>query len=375
MVDRFQGAALPTTRHANERVARRIRLSIFVRLILVALTVLSVTFSADAAEVEVCAPDSAPEVIQEALVRVRAELRAAGFSVEPSTCGQVAVDVGRIEFTPRESNVEIRATSIVSGGTMIQHADLRQPAMSAEVIAVRAVEALRAVLLQSLRSGELKEAGISKSLRDFTQFGLEPDASSATTPHTDPSPPPPSDPLPRTVPQTEGKRLKALLSFGPAVTVYPGAPAWTLGLETRGIVHYQGASLGVVGHVSLLPGRFSLGDGLVKAQSWSILLRPGVSLPCGPKWECHLGVLAGIYQVLFSTDAASTGSSDTRHQSWTVQGDAMVGRFFGLGLGAMLQVRAGTLINAPHLVSSRSDETINWGRPLIATSFVLAYRL
>lgn len=353
------------------------KLRAFFRFVLAALVVLLVVPLTHAAEVEVCAPDSAPGIIQEALVRVRAELQAAGFSVEPAACGQVPVDLGRIEFIPRELNVEIRATSLVSAGTMIQHADLRHPAMSAEVMAVRAVEALRAVLLQSLRSGELKEAAMSQSLRAFIQFGLEPEPSSepdVLTPETSAPRRPITEPSPRKSTKGEGGRLRALLSLGPSVNVYPNAPAWTLGTEARGIVHFHGASLGVVGHVDFFPARFSLGDGAARGQSWSILLRPGVSLPCGPNWECHLGVLTGIYQVLFSTDD-NASAANTRHQSWTVQGDAMIGRFFGLGLGAMLQLRAGTLINAPFLVSSQDDETIVWGRPLIATSFVLAYRL
>lgn len=157
---------------------------------------------ANAADVEVCAQEPTNDTVSEALVRVRAELTAAGFTVEKSPCGEVPVDLGRIEFVLQEARLEITASSLASNSTMIQVANLTNKAITPEVVAVRAVDSLRAVLLQSLRSGELKLDAVSLSVREFTQFkspeekvapppqGLKADASRRTESPTSPQPAP-----------------------------------------------------------------------------------------------------------------------------------------------------------------------------------------
>ena len=331
--------------------------------------------SAFAAEVEVCADDEPGQLVSEALVRVRAELEAAGFSVEPAACGLSQVELGRIAFQRRGETLEIRATAVISHGTMIQTADLSQPAMTAEVIAVRAVEAFRAVLLQSLRSGELKQEQISNSLREFTQFRTDEESPAIA----------PEKPVERREasqgtarrsqePRFAGK-LSALFSLGPQSEVQPGIPSFSLGVEARGLVHYQGLSLGVVGASDLYPAHFRLGGSSATGRSWSILLRPGVRLACPSSWECHLGALVGIYQVKVLVEEATAEHSAYQHQTWTVQGDALVGRFFEHGLGVVAQMRGGALLDSPAWTSTRDDQKVRWGRPLLSFSLALAYRL
>jgi len=328
----------------------------------------------------VCAQDVSSEVVREALVRVQAELQAAGFSADQTDCSEVAAEIGLIELTVENETVEIRATSVASHGTMTQVADLRQPTISAEVIAVRAVEALRAVLLQSLKSGEVDGEGISTPLREFTQFGQPAPPDPAPVPDLPPEVPaarPKPQAPPRSTPRPRRERLSALLSVGPAVEVVPGANAWMFGGEARGIIQYHGLSLGVVGYAGFVPARFKLGESRAEALSWSILFRPGVALPCGPLWECHLGVLVGLNQVAFNVPDAGQAAEDVRirHQSWCLQGDALFGRFFASGIGGTLGLRAGSLLNAPVLVSAQDGAEVTWGRPLFSASIALAYRM
>ncbi len=330
-----------------------------------------------AAEVDVCAETDADALVSEALVRVRAELRAAGFTVNPELCGEEDPELGRVSFASRGVVLEIRATSVASKGTMIQLADLSLANVTAEVVAVRAVEALRAVLIQSLRSGELEDDGISPSLRQFTQFGLvaeEPKSSPSnssgkgnTSPRESSSPSPAREKEPRGV--------TALFSLGPTLEIYPEGGGVILGGEARGIISFYGASLGVVGHAGLYPAKVRFGSNSAEATSWAILFRPGVRLPCPPVWECHLGVLAGVYQAKFVVGDSFSGESEVKHQSFSLQGDVMVGRFFSTGFGALVQLSAGTLLDAPILASGQENVELVWGRPYLATSLAIGYRL
>lgn len=335
---------------------------------------------AHAADVEVCAEMPTTELVDEALVRVRAELTAAGFSVEPAPCGEVPAEVGRIEFVLQAQRLEISASSLASNSTMIQVADLNHVAITPEVIAVRAVESLRAVLLQSLRSGELKAEAVSPSVREFAQF---------KTPEEKVPPPPPQPALkpesPRTAskPSSQARRTSAedaspalgvVLSVGPVVEWSASTPSWLAGAEARAIVKYHGASLGLVAHAVGGLSPLSLAPEEGRASAWSILLRPGVSLQCGPAWECQLGVLAGYYQVRLTVDDEVSPERTARHGTWLMQGDVIVGRFFPAGFGVLAQVRGGALLDAPVFSSSQSGTELVWGRPLFQGGISVAFR-
>ncbi len=344
------------------------------------LVVLVMPRAGQAADVEVCAQEPSNDTVSEALVRVRAELTAAGFSVEPAPCGQMPVDLGRIEFVLQDTRLEITASSLASNSTMIQVADLSNKAITPEVVAVRAVESLRAVLLQSLRSGELKPEAVSPSVREFTQFKspeekveqlpspvLKPDAPRRTEKPSSPTPPP------RSRKKAESP-LGLLMSVGPTVEWAASVPSVLAGGEARLIVDYHGASLGVVGQVVGGLGPIDFGQDEGRASAWALLARPGVRLGCGPHWECQVGVLAGYYQVTFAVENPTMERRAARHGTWLVQADVMVGRFFSSGIGILAQVRGGSLINAPVFSNSQDSIELTWGRPLLHAGLSVAYR-
>ncbi len=325
-----------------------------------------------AADVETCAPQEPGELLRESLVRVRAELRAAGFSVAPELCRNDNVELGGIEFSMTEAGLEIRSTSVASGGTMIQMVDLNQRVITAEVIAVRAVESLRAVLLQSLRSGEIEEERISPRLRKFTQFGIV--AERATRGEVRKSvaevPEVPSSTRRRSL-----SELRGLLSLGPSVEFFPQVKAFAIGAEARGMLVLRGASLGLIAQVEPFSARADLGHAEVSMTSWSVLFRPGVNVPCGPVWECHLGLAAGIHSSRFRMLVDRDNEAHVVHRTWTVQGDALLGHYWSSGWGGTIQLRGGALIDAPILRSSAEQAELRWGRPLLAGTLALSYRL
>jgi len=374
--------SLPSARHA--RAVRPVTFRVTDRVLrwslaIVALVFLLVPDIGYAADVEVCAQEPTNDTVNEALVRVRAELTAAGFTVEPAPCGQVPVDLGRIEFVLQDTRLEITASSLASNSTMIQVADLSHKTITPEVVAVRAVESLRAVLLQSLRSGELKPDAVSPLVREFTQFkGPEEKVDVPPQPALKPDAPRKATPAASTPPKRERKReetqLGLLLSVGPTLEWAASVPSVLAGGEARIIVDYHGASLGVVGHVVGGLGPIEFGEDRARASAWSLLARPGVRLGCGPKWECQVGVVAGYYQVTFTVEDPTTQRRAAHHGTWLVQADVMVGRFFSSGIGVLAQVRGGSLIDAPVFRNSQQDLDITWGRPLLHAGISVAYR-
>src|SRR5690606_40882988 len=105
-------------------------------------------------------PERTDPLIDEALIRISGELAAVGLRVEIRPPGSVsdeelvpldAGDYGAIVLSQQRSRIDIRAYARGLETPVSQSAQRNHPGMDAEVVAVPAVEALRAAMIQYAR--------------------------------------------------------------------------------------------------------------------------------------------------------------------------------------------------------------------------------
>jgi hypothetical protein len=187
----------------------------------------------------------ADPVLDEVLVRARAELMASGLSVQiqPSTGAsgrnplkENAAYQGALAFQRQDDVVITFAWAPGISMSLAQPSDAEDDPPDAEVIAIRAVEALRAVMLQYASQAEADGVELSPSLRRFTRLAearapdRKPDATAL-------DPPAPAGPVEPAMRAWLGPLVSAALA-GPtswglrgAVTVGRGPLAAGLGIE------------------------------------------------------------------------------------------------------------------------------------------------
>ena len=171
----------------------------------------------------VTAPSDASPLLKESLVRAQGELSAVGLSAEleltpPNGApgGRIRAGVyGSLELEQRGQTLLIVARAPRAPQPLQERIDLAQAGVTAEVIAVRAVETLRAAMLQS---AEAERGAVPEAVRGFTRFAG----------------PAPAAPRPRPA-AVPARRASPPLVFwaGPALSLHAGAaPDW--GLELGG---------------------------------------------------------------------------------------------------------------------------------------------
>jgi hypothetical protein len=160
------------------------------------------------------APDGASALLKEALVRAQGELAAVGLRAEveiiddASRAPPLPSDVyGLLALEQRPGAIVIHAWAPRATRPIEARVELSAPGVTAEVIAVRAVETLRAAMLQFAQTAG---GDVPPAVRGFTRFTPEP----ATPAAKPPGPaPPPAD-----------ARLAPPLAFwaGPTVSLHAG---------------------------------------------------------------------------------------------------------------------------------------------------------
>lgn len=137
-------------------------------------------------------PRSGP-LLAEALIRIRGELGAVGLQVEvqaqrlPGEDGSArsdtsagaapflgASDYGAIVLTEQGGMIEIRAFAPGLETPVSQSASPHHPGVDAEVVAVRAVEALRAAMIQYARNLPPQQSDLPAEVSEFTRLGPSP---------------------------------------------------------------------------------------------------------------------------------------------------------------------------------------------------------
>ena len=170
---------------------------------------------AEAPCVVVMAPGDASPLLKESLVRAQGELSAVGLSADVELLASAQGNAqgrpglrsgvyGLLKLEQRGSTLWIHAWAPGATESIDARVNLAAPGVSSEVIAVRAVETLRAAMLQF---AEAEGGAVPEVVRGFTRFVAPPPAPTAT-------PSRPRAALPRSPP----------LAFwaGPALSLHPG---------------------------------------------------------------------------------------------------------------------------------------------------------
>jgi hypothetical protein len=154
------------------------------------------------ARVLVGSPQGASALLQEALVRAQGELAAVGLSAELSIVDAASSAAQRFPPLPRgvygllvleqqDSVIVIHAWAPRAARSIDARVDSSAPGITAEVVAVRAVETLRAAMLQFAQTAR---GDLPPAVRGFTRFEPKP-AQPPAPPAAPASPPSASPPL------------------------------------------------------------------------------------------------------------------------------------------------------------------------------------
>lgn len=329
-------------------------------------------------QIALIAPDAPSPLIAEATIRVAAELRSAGFLVvEHHASGWDAADsdvfVGTVELIQADTHrIQILTSARHNDGSLQQDADPADPLTTAEVIAVRAVESLRAVLLQAVRNRTLPQEDLTPAVQTFTGQD-DPPAPTSPPPRLAPIPPPKTVASPKRPTAPTPRQLSALLSVSPTF-VSLGDDAASGALEARALLDFGGPSVGIVVEGTVLPYRTRSADGTVTVRHFSILFLPGWIFSSARRTlQFHLGACAGLSQMYFDAKTSPTRSAtDASHSSLLLQGDLALARIWRNGFGAQIFGRFGSLLDVPHIRGPAMQKTL--GRPYVSVGVGAVYR-
>jgi hypothetical protein len=315
-----------------------------------------------------------PEV-EEVLVRAQAELYAVGFEVvscplEDSTglCAPRAA-TGRLEVSQSEGHLLLKAWAQGEMAPLTQELDLGERGVSPEVAAIRAVELLRAMLLLSLREGNLRpeEGG---SVEKFTAWEGEVPEEPAPNPEPvgerEPVLATPHPPVERTPDWVWA------VGVGPAVSSPGGGlgPGW--GGEFFVDAAFRSFYFGAAFDAVLLASSVSRLEGRTDVTSVSAIFRLGFSAPCGKRWVCRVGPHMGVLQFdLEANESPVFRGSDARHLTSVYGADAMVARYLTRAVGVFLRARLGFAGEAARLEVSTP---VLLGRPVSGISLGVTFR-
>ncbi len=332
--------------------------------------------AAAAERVQLAGPDAPGPDVEEVLVRAQAELGSVGFSVvrcpleEASGLCAPRAATGRLEVTEEAGRLSLRAFAQGEMAPLSQDLDLGQRGVSAEVAAIRAVELLRAMLLLSLREGNLRpeEGG---SVERFTAWELE---QADPEPEPVPIPPPASPPVvPRPDrPKGHGQKWVWAAGLGPSMAM-PGARVRPgFGGEFFVDAGYRALYFGAAFDAALVPSQLPRPEGTTEVSSISAAFRAGWTIDCGEKWLCRIGPHLGLLQFdLQANESSESRGSDARHLTYVVGGDLTLGHYFLPSFGAFVRLRTGHAGESARLELS---DPVVLGRPITGISMGATFR-
>jgi hypothetical protein len=269
--------------------------------------------AAAGARVVVVTEREASPLLQEALVRVQGELSAVGLSADVELDADDSVDgpeqrarqdvYGLLQLHQRAQQVLIRAWAPGASESLEARVDLATAGVTPEVVAVRAVETLRAAMLQFAQS---QKGAVPAEVRGFTRFN--PPAPPSTPPA---APPAASEP---------GHRASPPLSFwvGPSVSLHAGV-APDLGAQFGLLVGPGTAFAAAAFETTLSDVHLAAEHGSADARRQVAWLQLGVRFRPSESWEIATRGGAG-YAAFTISGKGETGyhGSTTTHGSWAV---------------------------------------------------------
>jgi hypothetical protein len=320
--------------------------------------------------------------LQEALHRIEAELSASGFLVdqaEPNDARSCMPNDPSIKLRQSASAIDIAASAGPGDDPVQQTVSTKDASTTAELIAIRAVEGLRAAMMQALRRSPAGADGAPETVRRFTH--QEERAPPAATDE------PPLAPAPTAPEKPDASGDGSSSNPHPSTT----APVLDLLMTVGGTLAWDGANPGMNGTLSvawllppialgigidagIIPGTWNATAGSIELRPFGLTGTVALRMPCGPKWECHLGAAAGLRQFSMAATAAASGSvtAHENHSSAVVMLDGLVGYFPIPKLGMFVRAQGGLLLDAPAL--ALGDEELDWGRASLGLGLGVAAR-
>lgn len=358
---------------------------------LFALTIVAARVSADEqARVLIHPPERTDALLDEAMIRISGELRAVGLRVEVRPPGSFpgealdpleSGDYGAIVLSQERSRIDIHAYAPGLETPVSQSAQRTRPGMDAEVVAVRAVEALRAAMIQYARqeidASQVDGHGLDGGRPPRGRASL-PEAVSDFTRITPPSPSA-ADPAP--APPGEGPT--------PDGTVPPAAPwsAWIGALgqldlpagKGQGGVH--GAlwwhpswlRLGLSVQHDFVGGRYEAPEGVAVLQRTSLLVLVGVTVePWSGGYLMAAAGPGGAHYAASAQASAGFAAGSGSHVSPLIAVQAGGGQWLTSRLGVYLLFGAESLTDGLRLRFDERDVAAA-GRPTlnVATGLLL----
>ncbi len=331
--------------HVQWRRGQRLVLAGVVASLLGALTTWA---QAESSRVLLRVPAVSDPVLEEAVIRVRGELSAMGLSAEiitdqlPDGAATAVAEPARGTLTfERDSGwVRIRATGARSNTPVLQELDARRSEITAEVVAVRAVEALRAVVT-----------------------GLAP-----LTPPAPAAKPPPAKPAPARTSSSAQSPLIDPGSFSvwaaPSLLHDFGQKGAGVGAELGVTYGYWLCFAGVQANTTLYRASLNVAEGSVDVGRSALLGRAGCALPLAPQLGLFASLGAGLAH--YAVDGrAVTGyrAESPRHDSAIWQLGVGGVAWFSRHVGGYARVDASLASSAP-TVRVANREVLLLERPL-----------
>jgi hypothetical protein len=297
------------------------------------------------ARVVVGAPDGASPLLQEALVRAKGELAAVGLHAELEIITSASSAAERAQLLPRgvygllaleqqDSLIVIRAWAPLATRSIDAHVDSSAHGITAEVIAVRSVETLRAAMLQFAQNAR---GDVPPAVRGFTRFTPAPAPPQAAEPIS-------VQPAPSTPP----------LAFwaGPAVSLHAGTSP-DLGAQLGVLVGPRFGFAAAAFETTLSDLRLDAEHGAADVRRQAVWAQLGARFRPGRSWEVATRV--GVGYAAFAIEGqgqAGYSGRNAKHGSLAfmlgVSGAYWATRAFGLyaSVGGRLASDAPTILVA-----------------------------
>lgn len=321
------------------------------------------------------APPDASSLVSEALVRAQGELFAVGLASArtggiPTESGEAAPDgateaprlptdvYGLLVLEQRENIVIIHAWAPQAAAPLDARVDLNAPSMTAEVLAVKAVETLRAAMLQFARR---ERGAVPEAVRGFTKLpssdappreepqkppkNAEPPPRPEAPP--EPEPPPPSDRAASRAVGGPTARLSAWL--GPQLAVQPGGGA-TWGGQIGLLVGPRWGFVSLAFDTSFSRLELDATEGNTKVQRRALVLQAGGRVRTH-EWEAF--ARAGLGYAAF--DVSGQGEAGYRglhltHETFMLQANAGAITWLTSSFGLYGSVGAALALDAPRVL-------------------------
>lgn len=340
------------------------------------------TASAQAGEPVVCLVGpvaGAPRVLDEARVRIQAELKAAGFEIlggdgsvrDGNEPGRWECPAGSATITLELVGQSLTIWSQVSGAhePLSQTLSLQSGDATAELIAIRAVDGLRAAVLEALVTNQ---SVVSRPLAEFASARPPREAAREETPPvTEPtSVAVPAEPKRAKVSsessQKKEKQFGGMVAFGPELVGGVGAPGVSLGASID--LWWRFFAIGLAADVALLGASWEAEGARIAIREYGLGLRSQIA-PCKRPLLCQFG--AGLSVRTVALDAVqSLAGSELLERGAHTSPAVDIGLGFGYWLSGSVGVQASAwghvYTDAPRLVVG-AEESV-WGRP----SYVVA---